>query len=226
MKQRKRNMKAGINSPELVAGFNIPAEIGMALTDVATPSLIIELDAFEANVARLRDRLASAGVRLRAHSKTHKSVDIARYQIEHGGACGICCQKVAEAEVMVAGGIGDIMLSNQVVDPNKIDRLARLAGSARILVCVDDPGNVDELAAAAVRHGNSLECLVEIDVGAGRCGVEPGPAALAIAQKIDSSEGLKFAGIQAYQGSAQHIPRLNISEATRSGAAQLNLRPV
>jgi 3-hydroxy-D-aspartate aldolase len=205
MKQRKRNMKAGINSPELVAGFNIPAEIGMALTDVATPSLIIELDAFEANVARLRDRLASAGVRLRAHSKTHKSVDIARYQIEHGGACGICCQKVAEAEVMVAGGIGDIMLSNQVVDPNKIDRLARLAGSARILVCVDDPGNVDELAAAAVRHGNSLECLVEIDVGAGRCGVEPGPAALAIAQKIDSSEGLKFAGIQAYQGSAQHI---------------------
>lgn len=198
-------MKTNTNPPELVTGFNVPAEIGMALADVATPSLIIELDAFEGNVATLRDRLARAGVRLRAHSKTHKSVDIARYQIEHGGACGICCQKVAEAEVMVAGGIGDVMLSNQVVDQNKIDRLARLAGRARILVCVDDSGNVDQLAAAAVRHGSSLECLVEIDVGAGRCGVEPGPAALAIAQKIDSGEGLKFAGIQAYQGSAQHI---------------------
>jgi len=198
-------MKTNTDLLELVPGFNIPAEIGMALADVATPSLIIELDAFERNVATLRDRLAKAGVRLRAHSKTHKSVDIARYQIEHGGACGICCQKVAEAEVMVAGGIGDVMLSNQVVDRNKIDRLARLSGRARILVCVDDDGNVDDLAAAALRHHGMLECLVEIDIGAGRCGVEPGPDALAIAQKIDSSEGLKFAGIQAYQGSAQHI---------------------
>jgi len=198
-------METGTNPEGLVTGFDIPAEIGMDLADVATPSLIIELDAFERNVATLRDRLADAGVRLRAHSKTHKSVDIARYQIEHGGACGICCQKVAEAEVMVAGGIGDVMLSNQVVDRNKIDRLARLAGRARILVCVDDPGNVDDLSAAALSHHGMLECLVEIDVGAGRCGVEPGPDALAIAQKIDSSEGLKFAGIQAYQGSAQHI---------------------
>lgn len=198
-------MRTGTNPAGLVAGFNIPAEIGMDLADVATPSLIIELDAFERNVATLGDRLAKAGVRLRAHSKTHKSVDIARYQIEHGGACGICCQKVAEAEVMVAGGIGDVMLSNQVVDRHKIDRLARLSGRARILVCVDDHGNVDDLATAAIRHHGMLECLVEIDVGAGRCGVQPGPDALAIAQKIDSCEGLKFAGIQAYQGSAQHI---------------------
>jgi 3-hydroxy-D-aspartate aldolase len=198
-------MKTGTNPDGPVTGFDIPAEIGMDLADVATPSLIIELDAFERNVATLRDRLADAGVRLRAHSKTHKSVDIARYQIEHGGACGICCQKVAEAEVMVAGGVDDVMLSNQVVDRNKIDRLARLAGRARILVCVDDPGNVDDLSAAALRHHGMLECLVEIDVGAGRCGVQPGPEALAIAKKIDSSEGLKFVGIQAYQGSAQHI---------------------
>ena len=205
MNQRQRIMKTNTNHLELVPGFNIPAEIGMALADVATPSLIIELDAFERNVATLRDRLAKAGVRLRAHSKTHKSVDIARYQIEHGGACGICCQKVAEVEVMVAGGISDVMLSNQVVDRNKIDRLAQLAGSARILVCVDDDGNVDDLSAAAVRHHGMLECLVEIDIGAGRCGVEPGPDALAIAQKIAACEGLKFAGIQAYQGSAQHI---------------------
>ncbi len=177
----------------------------MELSQVCTPALLIDLDAFEANVATLRERLRTAGVRHRAHAKTHKSVDIARYQIEHGGACGICCQKVAEAEIMVAGGIADVMLSNQVTDAGKIDRLARLAHSARILVCVDDPGNVETLSAAAQQHGVELECLVEIDCGARRCGVEPGSAAVTIAQKISASDGLKFAGLQAYQGAAQHI---------------------
>ncbi len=182
-----------------------PAEIGAPLEQIETPALLVDLEAFEANVATLRERLAAAGVRLRAHAKTHKSVDIARYQIEHGGACGICCQKVSEAEIMVAGGIADVMVSNQVVDPVKIDRLARLAGRARILVCVDDAGNVDDLSAAAGRHGSSIECLVEIDCGAGRCGVSPGEPALALARRIDSAAGLEFAGLQAYQGAAQHI---------------------
>ena len=177
----------------------------MTLAQVDTPALLVDLDAFEANVATLRRRLEAAGVRLRAHAKTHKSVDIARYQIEHGGACGICCQKVSEAEVFVAGGIDDVLVSNQVVAPAKIERLAVLAGQARILVCVDDAGNVDELSAAAVRHGGRLECLVEIDCGANRCGVAPGAAAVALARRIEAAPGLVFAGLQAYQGSAQHI---------------------
>ncbi|MCP4388777.1 MAG: DSD1 family PLP-dependent enzyme, partial [Gammaproteobacteria bacterium] len=96
---------------QFVVGLDIPAAVGMKLSEVCTPALIIDLDVFEANVATLRKRLQTAGVRHRAHAKTHKSVDIARYQIEHGGACGICCQKVSEAEVMVAGGIGDVMIS-------------------------------------------------------------------------------------------------------------------
>ena len=182
-----------------------PAEIGMTLAQVDTPALLVDLDAFEANVATLRRRLEAAGVRLRAHAKTHKSVDIARYQIEHGGACGICCQKVSEAEVFVAGGIDDVLVSNQVVAPAKIERLAVLAGQARILVCVDDAGNVDALSAAAVRHGGRLECLVEIDCGANRCGVAPGAAAVALARRIEAAPGLVFAGLQAYQGAAQHI---------------------
>ncbi len=103
-------MRTSSKQSDLVVGLNIPAEIGMDLSEVATPALIIELDAFERNVATLHEHLAAAGVRLRAHSKTHKSVDIARYQIDHGGACGICCQKVAEAEVMVMGGITDVMV--------------------------------------------------------------------------------------------------------------------
>ena len=198
-------MKISSRQTELVVGLNIPAEIGMELSEVATPALIIELDAFEHNVATLRERLDVAGVRLRAHSKTHKSVDIARYQIDHGGACGICCQKVSEAEVMVAGGITDVMVSNQVVDPKKVARLAQLASQARILVCVDNLRNVDDLSAAAMSKQANIECLVEIDCGAARCGVQSSEAALELAQKIDSCSGLRFAGIQAYQGSAQHI---------------------
>ena len=190
---------------DLVVGRDIPAQVGMDLAEVVTPALIIDLDAFEQNVEMLRQRLELAGVRLRAHSKTHKSVDIARYQIDHGGACGICCQKLSEAEVMVAGGIDDVLISNQLVDPVKIERLAMLALQARILICVDDSDNVSHLSAAAVRHGASIECLVEIDCGAGRCGVEPGQAAVILAQQIAASPGLKFAGLQAYQGNAQHI---------------------
>ncbi len=189
----------------LEVGFDVPAAIGMGVDEIATPALLVDLDAFERNVATLKHRLEAAGVRLRAHAKTHKSVDIARYQLEHGGACGICCQKVSEAEVMVAGGIDDVLVSNQVVDPARIGRLARLATRARILVCVDDLANVVELSAAAQSHGASIECLVEIDCGAGRCGVAPGAAAVEIARAIDTAAGLEFAGIQAYQGAAQHI---------------------
>lgn len=221
-------MRTSPEQGELVVGLNIPAEIGMDLAEVATPALIIELDAFERNVATLHQHLAKTGVRLRAHSKTHKSVDIARYQIDHGGACGICCQKVAEAEVMVAGGITDVMVSNQVVDLKKIARLAQLAKQARVLVCIDDLQNVDHMSTAATARDANIECLVEIDCGAGRCGVQSSEAALEIAQKIDSCSGLKFVGIQAYQGSAQHVRdyaerREKIEAATKIAADTLAL---
>jgi len=194
---------------DFVVGLDVPARVGMSLAEVETPALVIDLDAFEHNVATLRQRIELAGVRLRAHSKTHKSVDIARYQVEHGGACGICCQKLSEAEVMVAGGIDDTLISNQVTDPVKVERLAKLARRARLLVCVDDAINIDDLSAAALRQGASIECLVEIDCGAGRCGVPPGQPAVALAQQIAASGGLRFAGLQAYQGNAQHIRDFN-----------------
>ncbi len=188
-----------------VVGLNVPASPGMPLEDVHTPALIIELDAFEHNVTRMRDFAAKMGVRHRPHAKTHKSVDIARVQMERGGATGVCCQKVSEAEVIVEGGIDDVLVSNEVVDPKKIDRLARLARRARILVCVDDADNVAQLSAAAQEHGSNIECLVEIDCGAGRCGVAPGQPVVALASAIAGAPGLKFSGLQAYQGAAQHI---------------------
>jgi 3-hydroxy-D-aspartate aldolase len=191
--------------PGLVPGYNVPAAIGMSIDEVFTPALIVDLDAFERNVRTMAAFVREAGVRLRAHAKTHKSADIARYQIAQGGACGICCQKTSEAEALVEAGITDILVSNEVTDPKTIDRLARLCARARIIVCVDDAANVDALSAAAARHGVTLECLVEIDVGAGRCGVRPGDDAVRLAERIAAAAHLTFSGLQAYHGSAQHL---------------------
>ncbi len=182
-----------------------PATIGMSLVDVDTPALLIDLDAFEHNLRRMADAAPPGGrVRLRAHAKTHKSPDIARQQIALG-AVGICCQKISEAEIFVQHGIDDVLVSNEVAGRRKLDRLAALARQARIGVCVDDAGNVADLEAAAAAADVRLRVLVEIDVGAARCGVTSGEAALGLTQIIAKAPHLEFGGLQAYHGSAQHI---------------------
>src|SRR5208283_637404 len=113
-----------------------PAEIGMSLVDVDTPALLLDLDAFERNLARMAEAAAGFGVRLRPHAKTHKCPVIALRQVA-AGAVGVCCQKVSEAEAMVFGGVRDVLVSNQVVGAAKLARLAALAREARIGVCVD-----------------------------------------------------------------------------------------
>ena len=181
-----------------------PAAVGMALADVDTPALLIDLDAFERNLRRMAEFARSAGVGLRPHSKTHKSPIIAAKQVTLG-AVGVCCQKVAEAEVMVDGGIADVLVANELAGSAKLDRLARLARRARISVCVDDPDGVAELEAAAAKADAELAVLVEIDVGGRRCGVLPGAPAARLAERIARSPHLGFSGLQAYYGSAQHV---------------------
>ncbi len=181
-----------------------PAHVGMTVDDVETPALLIDLDAFEHNLGLMAEMASGFGIRHRPHAKTHKSPEIARRQIAVG-AVGQCCQKVGEAEVLAAGGIQDILVSNQIVGQRKLDRLAAIARYTRIGVCVDDAGNVDDLDVAARRFGSRIEVLVEIDIGAGRCGVSPGRAAVALARRISGSANLEFGGLQAYQGRAQHI---------------------
>ena len=204
-----------------IVGYDVPAQAGMHVRDVATPALLIDLDAFERNVATLRDFVAQNGIRLRAHAKTHKCADIARYQIENGGACGICCQKVSEAEALANAGIRDILITNQVVDQAKIHRLAMLAGKCRAIVCVDDACNVRNLSEVAQSLGVTIECLVEIDVGAGRCGVAPGGPACELATSIAKAPGLKFSGLQAYNGSAQHLSEASERKARIDDAAAM-----
>jgi D-serine deaminase-like pyridoxal phosphate-dependent protein len=180
-----------------------PAEPGMREEEVDTPALLLDLDAFEANLDAMAARLAGTGAKLRAHAKTHKSTVIAGLQMARG-AVGQCVQKVSEAEVLAWGGIPDILVSNEVVAPRKLARLAALGGIAKAAVCADDPAGIGAIASAAEAAGRRIEVLVEIDVGAGRCGVAPGPAAVALAEQVAASPQLIFGGLQAYHGSAQH----------------------
>ncbi|WP_424975209.1 3-hydroxy-D-aspartate aldolase BhcC [Dinoroseobacter sp. S124A] len=199
-------MNAETKFAELEVGYNIPAAIGMDEADIQTPCLVVDLDALERNVVKMGNFAKEMGVRHRVHGKMHKSVDVAKMQMELGGACGVCCQKVSEAEAFARGGIKDVLVSNQVRDPAKIDRLARIPRlGARAICCVDDIENVADLSAAATKHGTQIECLVEIDCGAGRCGVTTTPAVVEIAKAIDAAPGLKFSGLQAYQGAMQHM---------------------
>ncbi len=181
-----------------------PAQPGQSFNEIDTPALVLDLDAFERNLVTMAAFTQGHGVRLRPHAKTHKSPHIALLQIAHG-AVGQCCQKVSEAEILVAGGVSDVLVSNEVAGAAKLDRLARLARDAKISLCVDHIDGVHEAAEAAARHDVVLDILVEIDVGARRCGVAPGEGAVRLAEAVARSNTLRFNGIQAYHGSAQHM---------------------
>ena len=187
-------------------GYDVPALPGMSESNVQTPCLLLDLGALERNIVKMGNEAKARGVRHRAHGKMHRSVDIAKMQQKLGAACGICCQKVAEAEAFARGGINDILVTHEIRDPVKIDRLARIPNlGARIIVIVDDLENVAEISSAAQRHGTTIECLVEIDCGSGLCGVTSPTEAVVIAKAIDAAPGLKFSGIQAYHGPSQHL---------------------
>ena len=194
------------NLTDLDVGFDVPALPGMKEADIQTPALVLDLDALERNIKKMGDYARAHGMRHRVHGKMHKSVDVAKLQEQLGGAVGVCCQKVSEAEVFARGGIKDVLVSNQVRDPRKIDRLAQLPKlGARTIVCVDDIDNVAELSEAAGKHGTELEVFVEIDCGAGRCGVTTTEDVVAIAKAVQAAPNLRFTGIQAYQGAMQHL---------------------
>ncbi|MEO5765939.1 MAG: DSD1 family PLP-dependent enzyme [Casimicrobiaceae bacterium] len=181
---------------------NPPARVGDPVAAIDTPALVLDLDAFSRNVERLAN--SAHGIRLRPHAKAHKCPEIARLQIA-AGAIGVCCQKTDEAAVFVGAGVADVLVTNQVVAPAKIARLADLASRATIGVLVDDAANVLALSDAATRGAVTLDVYVEIDVGAHRCGVAPGSPAVALAQQVAVAPGLHFRGLHAYHGGAQHL---------------------
>ena len=180
----------------------IPARAGDRIDAIDTPALVVDLDAFERNV----DHMAAAtkGVRLRPHAKSHKCATIAKAQIARG-AVGICCQKTDEAAAFVGAGIRNVLVTNEIVSPQKLARLAELGRAATVGVLVDALPAVTPLSQAALRAQATLDVYVEIDVGAHRCGVAPGEPAVALAAAVASAPGLRFRGLHAYQGAAQHL---------------------
>ena len=197
---------APAETPRTTVDLPPAARPGDPLAAVDTPALIIELDAFERNLDRMQSAARSAGVALRPHAKAHKCPAIALAQLQRG-AVGICCQKVSEALPFLAAGITDIHVSNQIAGPAKADLLARLALHGRFSVCVDHPSQVAALAEATARHASRLAVFVEIDIGQGRCGVPDAPAALRLVDALAVHPQLRFGGLQAYQGGAQHVRR-------------------
>ncbi len=192
-----------------------PALPGEPLEAIDTPSLVLDLDAFERNLDLMQERASQAGVKLRPHAKAHKCPDVARAQIARG-AVGVCCQKVSEAVPFVMAGVDDIHISNEIAGPAKAKLFAELARYARMSVCVDDVAQIADLAQAVASAGVRAGVFVEVDVGQGRCGVPDADAALRLAERIASHEGLQFRGLQAYHGGAQHIR----SRAERKEAAK------
>jgi 3-hydroxy-D-aspartate aldolase len=191
-----------------------PAKIGQRLDEVDTPALVLDLQVFERNQRTLFD-LVRNRVRVRPHAKTHKCPEVGKRQVALG-AVGMCCQKVSEAEAMVDGGIGDVLVTNEIVGAPKLERLAALSRRARIGVCVDNGENLRAIAAT----GAKLDLYIEIDVGMRRCGVAPGEPAVALAKEILKNKNLRFAGLQAYHGRAQHIRSMEERHAVIETAAQ------
>jgi D-serine deaminase-like pyridoxal phosphate-dependent protein len=175
------------------------------LDDLDTPQLLLDLDTVDANLARMQETCRRRGVMLRPHFKSLKCGGLARYLLARGVG-GFLCAKLNEAEVLADAGVADVFVANQIVGPLKAARLAALARRAKVRVCVDDADNVAELGAAARQAGVTIEALVEIDTGMGRCGVEPGADALSLARRVAAEPGLRFVGLQAYDGHLQLLP--------------------
>jgi D-serine deaminase-like pyridoxal phosphate-dependent protein len=193
-------------------------QVGDPVESIDTPALVVDLDAMERNLAAMAAFARNHGVRLRPHAKMHKSATIARMQ-QAAGAVGVCVQKTSEAEALAGAGIADIYISNEVIDTGKLARVAALAKRIRLAIAVDSGEGIERLARAVAAAGSTIDVFVEVDVGHGRCGA-PAAAAGQLAQHVVSHAppegGLRFAGVQAYHGSAQHLR----GDAERAAASQ------
>ncbi|HZZ81187.1 MAG TPA: DSD1 family PLP-dependent enzyme [Gemmataceae bacterium] len=182
--------------------------IGQPLDALDSPQLLLDLDIIDANLKRMFDAGKQRGVNVRTHFKSLKCGGLARYIKERGGNTFLAA-KLNEAEVLADAGITDILIANQIVGPHKMARLVNLAKRVNLRVCVDRTENVDQLSAAMKAGGATLGILIEIDIGMARCGIPPGEAAVSLAQRIAKSPGLRFDGLQGYDGHLQLMADAN-----------------
>jgi D-serine deaminase-like pyridoxal phosphate-dependent protein len=175
------------------------------LRELTTPALVLDLDAFEQNIAAYQHQINLHGLQARPHAKSHKCAEIARRQIA-AGAVGVCTASLHEAEAMVGQGIGNILITSPVVGAGKLDRLMQLLErGAGVAVVVDDHEYAVSMAAAAHRSGQVLDVLIDVDLGMGRTGVNTIESALQLVDVVCATEGMSYRGLQAYSGRVQHI---------------------
>ena len=172
--------------------------------EISTPALIVDFKILQKNIHYMANFAAECGIKLRPHVKTHKCPLIAQMQME-AGAEGICVAKVSEAEVFAASGIKDILIANEIISPEKIQRVLNLNRYSKTMVVVDSKKNIEDLNRAAEKKNQILDLLIDINVGLNRTGVPPGPPALELAQLIAQSPHLKLCGLQAYEGHLTYI---------------------
>ena len=191
-------------SPEASPNYSL---IGLAgsRNRLATPALVVDLEAMERNIARVASLSRERDVSIRPHVKTHKCSEIARRQLA-AGAVGLCCAKLGEAEAMADAGIEHLLITSPIVTPMALSRLLDLNDRiAALMVVVDNPSNVTDLEAIAKTHSKPIKLLVDLDVGLHRTGIKPGAQAIALALQIVQAENLEFAGLQAYAGHLMHL---------------------
>ncbi len=196
--------------------------IGQSIDAIDTPALIVDPDILELNLKRLADYFATRPCKIRPHFKSHKCVELARRQLAAGSAVGITCAKLSEAEQLVAGGIADVLIANQIVGPSKARRLAKLNRRATVRCAVDSAVAVEQLNEAAGEADVTIGVLVEVDIGMNRCGVPPGKPALGLVRQIAATENLQFDGLQGYEGHAvSKEDRQERESKTRAAMAEL-----
>ena len=180
--------------------YNYRPTVGTPIAELDTPCLILDMDELDNNMDVIADFYAGQSSKLRGHSKNHKTPAIAHRQIRRGGTIGgVCSAKVAEAEVMVHGGVPSVFITSEVIAPLKIDRLCALAQDAEMLVACDDHQNARDLSRAASAQGIELGVVIELETGMGRCGVQDAQQGLALARTIQGLPGLAFKGIMSHQ---------------------------
>jgi D-serine deaminase-like pyridoxal phosphate-dependent protein len=194
--------------------------IGRPIEELDTPTLLLDRAASDRNLAKMAAFFQTRPAKLRPHFKNHKCASLAKRQLA-AGAIGMTCAKLGEAEVLVEHGIQDILIANQLVGPTKMTRLAKLGKKARIGVAIDHLQQATEISQAAASTGAEIQLLVEVDIGMGRCGVAPGKPALELAQRVADLPGVRFAGLQAFEGHLVNV--LDRAERTDRARAAMQL---
>jgi D-serine deaminase-like pyridoxal phosphate-dependent protein len=192
--------------------------IGQSLAQLKTPALLVDLQAMERNtrtMARFFDRQSA---KLRPHFKNHRVLELARYQMEHG-AIGITCARLWQAEALLAAGIRDVLIANELADEASLSRFAELSRDAPVIVAVDHPKVVQDLARLGRKNKTEINVVVDIDLGLKRCGVPPGKPALDLARTAVEN-GLQLRGIMGYEGHLQPLPPGPEKEAVVRSAMQ------